>query len=180
MSKEILAFLAEVAEGDMGALSGLYDLLAVRIFNYARTITRNKELAEDITHDIFMLIVDQAARIAKMSNPFAYVMVAVRHQSYDHLKRANRTTVLDDTAEVSAEFPSYDSLLIEEALFSLPANQRETIYLYHICGYSQKEVAGIMSVPLVTVKWRSGKALSALRAYFNQDKEEPSNGTLLQ
>ena len=73
MSKDVHAFLAEIAEGNMGALGELYDMLSICIFNYARLITNNKELAEDITHDVFMRIVKQSARLAKMSNPIAYM-----------------------------------------------------------------------------------------------------------
>ena len=178
MNTDVLNLLTNVADGDMDALGGLYDMLSVRIFSYARVITKNKEAAEDITHDVFMLIVKQSARLAKMSNPIAYIMVAVRNQSYDHVKRGNRTTVLDEAAEIGVGFPSYDHLLIEEALLSLPVNQKETIYLHRVCGFTQKEVAKIMGVPLVTVKWRCGRAMSALLAYFNQEKEESLNGTI--
>jgi RNA polymerase sigma-70 factor (ECF subfamily) len=178
MNKDIHDCLVRAAEGDMGALGEIYDMLSVRMFNYARAITKSKEMSEDITHDVFMQIQKQSPRLAAMTNPIAYILVAVRNHAYDTLKRNKHITAsLDEAPGVNAA--PLDRLLIEDALSRLPANQRETVYLHHVCGFTQKEAAKIMGVPLVTVKWRCGKAKSQLQAYFNQtDKEEKCNEAL--
>jgi len=64
---------------------GDYDKLVSRVFNYARTITRNSVMAEDITHDVFLQTLKHASRIAKMVDPVAYIMVATRNHSYNML-----------------------------------------------------------------------------------------------
>ena len=180
MSKDIHTLLSDLAEGNMDALAELYDMLSLHIFNYTRTITKNKETAEDITHDVFLQIKKQAARIAEISDPAAYIMVIARNHSYNLIKRDNKiNTSLDDMLEISDDSSSYDRLLFEEAFSVLPVNQRETVHLHLICGYTFKDIAKLQNAPLVTVKWRYGKALSQLRAYFKQDKKgENCNGTL--
>ena len=157
----------------MDALGELYDMLSLRIFNYARTIVKSKETAEDITHDVFLQISKQAARIAKISEPAAYIMTITRNHSYNMIKRNSRTNISTDELEETADDLSpYDNLLFEDAFSVLPANQRETVYLHLICGFTLKDVAKLQNVPLVTVKWRYGKALSQLKEYFMHDKEE--------
>jgi RNA polymerase sigma-70 factor (ECF subfamily) len=156
----------------MDSLGKLYDLLSVRIFNYALTIIKNKEAAEDVTHDVFLQIIKHSSHLAEMQNPAAYIMVATRNISYDYIKRNNRKTVpLEDIYNAA---PSHleTRILLEDALLSLPENQRETIYLRYTCGFSQKEVSKIMGVALPTVKWRCGKALSQLQAYYKQEEGE--------
>ena len=176
MSKDVQALITSMAEGDMSAFDELYVLLSVRIFNYARAIIKNKEMAEDITHDVFMQIHKNAVRFAKATDPIAYIMATTRNQSYDLLKRDIRTAVsLEDVSEMSVITPANDRLLIEDAFSLLPVSQRETLYLHLICGYTQKEVATIMGVPLATVKWRYRKALSQLKTYFDWDKEKKCN-----
>jgi RNA polymerase sigma-70 factor (ECF subfamily) len=156
--------IAAVAKGNMDAFGGLYDLLSGRVLNYARTITRNNEMAEDITHDVFLQIYKHSARIEKMVNPAAYIMVATRNHSYNMIKCESRVTALQDEAfDVGTNSSPYDRLLFEEAFNSLPNNQRETVYLHLICGYAHKDIASIQNAPLVTVKWRYGKALSGDR-----------------
>jgi RNA polymerase sigma-70 factor (ECF subfamily) len=165
-----------MAAGDMNAFDELYSMLSVRIFNYARAITNHKETAEDVTHDVFLQVYKHAARIAGVSDPVAYIMAATRNQSFDSLKRGRRAAMpLEDVSGICVASPSHDRLLIEDAFSFLPENQRETLYLHHVCGYTQKEVSKIMNVPLATVKWRCRKASSQLKAYFNQDKEEKCN-----
>ena len=176
MNKNINAIFDSMADNNMEALGELYDMLSVRIFNYARAITKSKETAEDITHDVFLQIHKQAARIAIMENPVAYIMTIVRNQSFDHSRRNKRITAsLEDVIETSGDSLPYNQLYIDEAFSRLPANQRETVYLHYICGFTQMEVARIMGTPLVTVKWRCAKALSQLQTYFINDKEDDYN-----
>jgi len=165
--------VANVAGGSMDAFGELYDYLARRVFNYARTITRNKETAEDITHDVFIQTLQHASRIEKAADPVAYIMVVTRNHSYNLLKRESRTTVLEDDILDNATISSpYERLLFEDAFNTLPASQRETVYLHLICGYAHKDVAAIQNAPLVTVKWRYGQALSKLKDYFTQNEME--------
>ena len=155
MSKDIHTLISDLAKGDINALAELYDMLSLRIFNYARMIIKNKEMAEDVTHDVFLQINKEAAQIAKTSNPAAYIMIITRNHSYNLIKRENRVaSSLDDALEINDNSSPYDKLIFEEAL------------------------AKIQNAPLVTVKWRYGKALSKLRAYFKEDEEENFNGTL--
>jgi RNA polymerase sigma-70 factor (ECF subfamily) len=174
VSKRAQELIADVAEGSMDAFGELYDSLSARVFNYAHTITKSKEMSEDITHDVFIQIHNHAKRIAKMANPVSYIMVATRNHSFNLLKRESRqiTDMHERIANIPQARPQYDSLLFEDAFNTLPANQRETVYLHLICGYPHKEIATIQNAPLVTVKWRYAKALSRLREYFAQNEPE--------
>ena len=172
MSQDIRALLGKVANEDMQALGDLYDQLSVRVFNYARTITQSREMAEDITHDVFLQINRNAARIAKAADPVAYMMAATRNRCYDLLRRGRREAPLEDSFGAGVETPGFDEPLFEEAFAALPVNQREVAYLHLICGFTHKEAAQIQNAPLVTVKWRYGKALEQLKAYFTENETE--------
>lgn len=177
MSSDINTLISDLAEGNMNALAELYSMLSIRIFNYAKTITQNKELAEDITQDVFLQIHKEAMRISKISNPVPYIMVITRNHAYNLIKCNNRTiSSIDNEIEISDNSSPYDRLLIEDAFSKLPLNQRETIHLKLICGYSFKDIAKLQNTPTVTVKWRYSKAISQLKAYFTQNiKEENCN-----
>ena len=178
MDRDIRALLCDMAEGDMNAFAELYNMLSLRIFNYARTIAKNKEVAEDITHDVFLQINRQAARISEISDPAAYIMVITRNHTYNLIKRCNKLNISavsldsDDGFDISDNSSPYENILFEDAFSALPANQSETVYLHLICGYTLKDIAKMQDTPLVTVKWRYGRALSRLREYFAQDKQD--------
>ena len=167
MRNDIHNIISEIANGDMDAFGELYDSLSSRVFNYAMTITGNKDMAEDITHDVFLQVHKHAARIDKMADPIAYIMVSTRTHSYNMQKRERLVTGLqDDVIDISAISSVFNRLVLEDAFSALPANQREVVYLHLICGYKHKEIAAIQNTPLVTVKWRYGQALSKLKDYF--------------
>ena len=172
MDDEIHKLLKRMAGGDINALGELYEILSFRVFNYARTILKNKESAEDVTHDVFLQIHKQSGRIADMANPEGYITVMTRHHAYNLIKRSKRAAVSLDEALKIGERPRVDDALIfEEAFNVLPTEQREALHLHLICGYTHKEISAILNVPLVTVKWRYGKAIRRLKEYFAQNEE---------
>lgn len=173
MCADIRELLKSISGGDTGALGELYELMSARVLNYARMISQNHELSEDVMHDVFLSIYAQAGRIADAPNPEGYIMVMTRNRTYNLLKyRRREETSLDDMRETSGGEMADGYLMFEDALESLPANQRETIYLRLICGYTYKETAKIQNAPLVTVKWRYGKAIDKLRDYFGEEESQ--------
>jgi len=169
MEHDVSALLNRIAAGDPDALGLLYDAQAARVFNYAKALTRHRELAEDVTHDVFLRIHAEAARIAQAKDPAAYVMAITRNHAYNLLKRGSRLANLDEMAGVTN--PPGDKTLFDDAFAALPPSQREAVYLHLVCGYTHKETAAITNAPLVTVKWRYGKALAKLRAYFDPKED---------
>ncbi len=56
--------------------------------------------------------------------------------------------------------------MIQEALASLPPEQRQAIELAYFGGYSHREIAEMIQVPLSTVKGRMRLALEKLHSYL--------------
>jgi RNA polymerase sigma-70 factor (ECF subfamily) len=163
MNEELAGLLERISRGDFDALGCAYDLMADKIYNYMVSITQSKQISEDITHDIFLLIVKYAGRIQKASNPCGYIMTMAKNQAYSRLKREKRTILVVEIPDIAVEANHENLLDFHDAFKLLPANQREVIYLHLICGFTQKETAKIQQAPLVTVKWRYSKALATLQ-----------------
>jgi len=167
MNPDIQSVFIRLAAGDINALDEIYTLFSLRVFNYVRTIVKNKQTAEDITHDVFLRVLGAAKRLANMQNPPGYVMTIARNLAYDEVRKNKFSNVpLGEMRDMTTELMYEEEL--PDALSALTPVQRETIYLHYICGFTQKEVARIMRVPLVTVKWRCKKAKQNLHNYFNE------------
>jgi DNA-directed RNA polymerase specialized sigma24 family protein len=67
-----------LAAGDPAAFAALYDRLAVRLFNTARTLTSAAD-AEDIVHDLFVELARARQRLAGVIDLEAYVFTMLRH-----------------------------------------------------------------------------------------------------
>jgi RNA polymerase sigma-70 factor (ECF subfamily) len=55
---------------------------------------------------------------------------------------------------------------LRQALVSLPPDQRQVVELAYYGGYTQREIAEIVQVPLGTVKGRTRLALEKLSSYL--------------
>ena len=170
MKTKVKELLEAIAQKDLNALGLLYEEVARQVFNYIRSITLCKETAEDVLHDVFMQIYDNAARISRADEPMAYIMRIARNRAYNIWKGEKRTLTGIEADGVSEDTASHiiAKLEFEEAYDALPQKQRETIYLHLYCGFSHDEVAAIQGVPAVTAKWRYRKALSKLKESLSE------------
>jgi RNA polymerase sigma factor (sigma-70 family) len=87
---------------------------------------------------------------------------------------------LEYAVEVRSSEPGPDEELhrkelrarVLSAIHSLPDKQRTTTQLFYVDGYSQKEVAEFMEVPVTTVKKRLHEARKRMKASMTYTEED--------
>lgn len=161
-----------LAAGDPEAFAALYDRLAVRLFNTARTLTSSATDAEDIVHDLFVELARSRQRLAGVVDLEAYVFTMLRHA----VSRRHRWFAIDRKAvgllaaerlrsglagESPPRLPDDD---LAAAVAALPAEQREVIALKIDGGLTFAEIAAVMHTSLNTAASRYRYALEKLRA----------------
>jgi len=62
-------------------------------------------------------------------------------------------------------------LMMEDALSHLPEDLRSTLWLREVEGYSYEELAGILNIPVGTVRSRLHAARQKLRTIWNEEAE---------
>ena len=72
--------------------------------------------------------------------------------------------------EPSLPEPEANSLL--SAVFALPERYKVPLYLYYYEGYAVKEIAGMLRLPVNTVKTRLARARNMLK---NEWEENPND-----
>ena len=78
--------LNDIATGSMKALSELYSEMNRAVFSYALSIVRNRQLAEDITQDVFVKIKFGAEKYISNVNPNGWILKLTKNTSFDALK----------------------------------------------------------------------------------------------
>lgn len=159
-----------LAAGDPEAFAALYDRLAVRLFNTARTLTSAAD-AEDIVHDVFVELARSRQRLAGVIDLEAYVFTMLRHA----VSRRRRRFAIDRKAvgllaaerlravgagESPPRLPDDD---LAAAVAALPIEQREVIALKIDGGLTFAEIAAVMHTSLNTAASRYRYALEKLR-----------------
>ncbi len=161
------ALVARVTEGDAGALEALYGRYGRACYSLARRILSDEQFAQDAVQEVFLAVWRDASRFDPTKGGFStWLLSMTHHKAVDSVRREEnlrkrRTT--DEALEVTeSDAPRVDdavwSLLrrqrVREVLKTLPEPQREALTLAYFGGYTQREIAGLTSTPLGTVKTR--------------------------
>ena len=161
------ALVARVTEGDGGALEALYARYGRACYGLARRILVDEQLALDAVQEVFLTVWRDASRFDATRGAFStWLLSMTHHKAVDSVRREEnlrkrRTT--DEALEVTeSDAPRVEdavwSLLrrerVREVLRTLPEPQREALTLAYFGGYTQREIAGLTSTPLGTVKTR--------------------------
>ena len=182
-----LQLLERIAGKDRDALDALYNRYMTPVYSLSLHMLKQPSLAEEVTQDVFLNIWLKADSFnASRGNPRSWIMSVTHHRVVDVIRSRRRSTVMTDpegydTLErLPSSGPSVESQVaqrldrerITEALATLPANQREVIELAYFEGYSQSEMAQLLSQPLGTIKTRVRLAMQKLKAALQEDDDE--------
>lgn len=142
-------------------------------YNLARWLIHNDQDAEDIVQESFLRAYKFFEGF-RGENSRAWLLTIVRNTCYTW-QRQNRmkkmSTVFDEELHGSEnEIPNPETVLLENvnaemlknALEKLPVEFREVLILRELEGFSYKEIADIVSVPLGTVMSRLARARKLL------------------
>ena len=170
---------AALAAGDVDALAQLYDRYGPLAYSVSVRILGDPGKAEDVVQDAFLKLWHSAARFDSHRGSLrTWVITAVRNRSIDYLRgrsaheRQEREIPVETEADGVGSDPwrevaaTIERDVIREALASLPAEQRQTVELAYFGGYSHREIAEMIQVPLSTIKGRMRLALEKLHSYL--------------
>jgi RNA polymerase sigma-70 factor (ECF subfamily) len=164
--------VARCAAGDEAALRRLYDLQAPRLKGLALRITRSHALAEDVLHDVFLRVWQDAGRFDPARGPVrAWLTTLVRYRALDVLRRGTReyTTALlpalpDAQADAHAQLLAQaEGRALHACLATLEPAPRQAIVLAFLEGRTHGEIAAALAMPLGTVKSMIRRSLARLK-----------------
>ena len=162
---------------DPAAFEVFYERHGGAAYSLAHRIVGDPGLAEDVTQEAFLSIWRSGARYDPTRGSVrAWSLGIVRNRAIDALRRAagpTRKLDLDDDAVLethpAAELTETEVIRrdtasrVRGALGELPREQSHVIELAYFGGFSQSEIAEMLSLPLGTVKGRMRLGLEKVR-----------------
>jgi RNA polymerase sigma factor (sigma-70 family) len=168
--------VALVAEGDPAALEELFDRYGGAAYSLSHLILNDQRLAEDVVREVFLALWRDARRFEpSRGTARTYLLSITHHRSVDVLRREENLHRRRGPEEALELQPDRKVDLAEPveaaerrahvraALAALPEAQREALLLAYFGGYTQREVASLVGVPLGTVKTRMAAGLRKLK-----------------
>ena len=175
-----------VAQQDAGALEALYDRYGRAAYSLARRILTEETLAQDVVQEVFLSLWRDARRFdAGRGTVATYLLSMTHHRAVDVVRREEnlrrwRTSdeglelAPDPKARVEDEVEASERRTeVRAALKDLPEPQRQALLLAYFGGYTQREVAALVGVPLGTVKTRMAAGMRKMKeALSDAGREE--------
>jgi RNA polymerase sigma-70 factor, ECF subfamily len=162
MSRAVELFRDEIVE------------LLPRLRRFARTISRNPHDADDlvqVTVERALLRFEQWEDESKLDS---WMFGIMRNAWIDEVRaraRSNRTFVPAEAGEnVGAKTSEQESIALESALEQLPEEQRMAVGLVLIEGFSYKEAAEVLDIPIGTLTSRLARGRQTLAAILEDER----------
>jgi RNA polymerase sigma factor (sigma-70 family) len=158
------ALVERLHSGDEYALEDLYDHYAGFVFGLALRIIGDKQVAEDVTQDVFVAIWEDPGRIDPDRGTLRGLLGTMAHRrSVDAIRREEarrrreQKTSLEprispDLADTAMQ--TYASVQVRHAVARLPAAQRQALELAYFHGHTYRQVADVLGIPEGTAKSR--------------------------
>ena len=162
----------------------LFERFYNSLCNYAFSIIRHDQDAEDVVQSLFLELWEKRASAQIPAEPQFFLLKATKNRAIDHLRRQTRIAQSASAAAeileyaydpASAETPTQAALwaeLLPFAIDQLPPKTREVLLLSRQEEKSYKEIAAALDISIKTVEGQMGRAFRLLREFFAEKKLE--------
>ncbi len=173
--------MLKVAGYDSKALEQLYDRYSPIMFTLIQRIVDDKEVAEEVLSDVFVIIWKKIDQFDfKTNNVYTWLITIARNKAIDTLKRNLQKEGVEDYTDKYEEekiLPKLSNSIsplnleqilnngekVKDTLNSLTEAQRYVLELSYFEGLNEKEIAAKLKIPLPTVKSKLQLALGILQ-----------------
>lgn len=179
------ALILRIRSDDSEALGLLFDRYARLVWTIANRILRNKEEADDLLQDVFLLVRRRASAFDSAKGSVRSLLVQMCYQRAFSRRRdlarrnfysSNEMTETASAAKDALFVPLYDEGLeahfgrvaLRQAFDSLTVEQRETLRLSFGQGYSLEEVAARLGCSVGNARHHYYRGLTKLRKHLIQ------------
>lgn len=182
------ALMARVGAGDLAQLAVLFERHHRALFRYFVSMSRSRELAEDLVQDVFFRMLRYRGSYDSAQAFPAWMYKIARRASLDRAqKHRAEVTGIDEfvagRAEPASPAPGPEEtasrgqnlVLLKRALDQLPPDKREILILSRFQEMKYEDIAVVLGCEIGTVKVRVYRAIRALeQVYFELEREKAS------
>lgn len=176
------SLVGRLKSGDDSALEELYDQLGGFVYGLALRIIGDKQLAEDVTQDVFVALWEDPSRLDADRGTLRGLLGTMAHRrSVDAIRReesrrrretrtAQEQTTIPDLAESAMR--TYTSQRVRRAVATLPDAQRQALELAYFQGHTYRQVAQLLGIPEGTAKSRMRLGLQRIADVLHPELSE--------
>ena len=169
--------IAEIAAGNKQALSILYEYTQSDVYAFALSTLKNSHDAEDVLHDCFVSIWNNAGSYRSQSKPMAWILTITKNLCLKILRGRAKSTQLDmedwrEHLDCGTEMTADDKVIIEECMSCLSEEERQIVVLHAVSGFKHREIAKLLDLALPTVLSKYRRTIKKLKEHLKEEGVE--------
>ena len=161
------ALMLEFQGGSRAAFEELFARYHEPLYGFFRRRLEEPERAEDLAQETFLAVIRAASRYEPRALVRTYLYgIALKLLSAERRKQFKSIAVAESGAEPTTGWAAETGLWVRQALDRLEALEREILMLREYEQLSYSEIAGLLRIPVNTVRSRLFRARLAMRSYL--------------
>jgi len=162
---ELQSRLHSIREGDKTAFELLYNEMHRPLFAVIYQVTQDKVLSEDVLQELFLKLYLSPPKPSANSHAYLYRMA--RNLAIDSVRKHKPQADWEQAEKTLSQTDNLSQALdLEDAIQSLPEQERQVFTMRIDGGLKFHEIATILNAPLGTVFWVYQKAINNLRNFL--------------
>lgn len=169
---------------DGKAFSRLVQMHQAKLRSFLLRLSQNHALSDDLAQETFLLAFRKLHSYSAKGSFSAWLFqIAYRcfleHKRRDARREEINSAFLQEIDVLQSVFEEINTVQIdlEKALAKLETGERAVLSLCHSYGFSHSEAAGILDIPVGTVKTRISQGKEKLHMLLNQEQKIVSTAT---
>lgn len=162
MTANCLRLIKRTNGGDPTALGVLYQQWGRAMHKVANSIIQDDGDSHDVVVDVLLKIAELPPERLPFSNAPAWMIRVTKNCAYDHLRKSERIILIDDIAQLTAGAelcPGYGRAELRLILGGLAEDERVILVSKAVLGFTHKEIAQSMQLPVASVRRKYATAL---------------------
>jgi RNA polymerase sigma-70 factor, ECF subfamily len=174
--------VAGLVASDQQSFRRLYDKFSSSLYGTIVSWIKDTEVAENLLQDVFIRAWKNRERYNETKGRlFTWLYKISRNICIDYYrsrryKNSKADVITDDISNVLSDDSTFarslDTIMLRKFVNGLRHEEKEVIDLMYFKGFTQCEIAELLSMPLGTVKTRANRAVKNLRRVFMNDGEK--------
>ena len=165
--KELHELFEKMRQTDLKAYEELYKKYYNLVHNIAFSILKNYENAEDIAQNVFVKIGNLEQEKLPKNYEASWLYTVTKNECISFIRKNKETSSIENRIENENEKNEIETVIqnssYQNLLESLEQVEKQIIFLKIEAGYSFKEIAKLLKMPMGTVQWKYYKSLHSLK-----------------
>lgn len=165
--KELHELFEKMRQTDLKAYEELYKKYYNLVHNIAFSVLKNYENAEDIAQNVFVKIGNLEQEKLPQNYEASWLYTVTKNECISFIRKNKETSSIENRIENENDKNEIEAVIqnssYQNILGNLEQVEKQIIFLKIEAGYSFKEIAKLLKMPMGTVQWKYYKSLHSLK-----------------